>query len=103
LRFKQTVKGITIVIPIRKPEDGSAYDLTGKTITLYMKNRSTGATISLSGTPQGNPTAGNAQFTVGATDFATIGNYDMEIEITQGGTLLEKTETYGLAIEQPVH
>ena len=101
-RFKKGVKGIKFTQPITN-SDGTPYDLTGLTPTLYAKDDN-GNTITMVGTAVGDPTAGNAQFTVGTSDFATVADNDAEIEMTDGGgTLIDKTETFPLNIEAAIH
>lgn len=101
LEFKKGTYGYKLVFTITNA-DGTAYDLTGLTIKMYLKNKLTGAVKTLNGAAQGSATLGIVNVTIGNSDFDTVVDYDYELEFSSGG-FLEKTPTFILPIRAPVN
>ena len=74
-----------------KTPDGTAFDLTGYTVTLYVF--SAALLFSLVGILDADPTTGICYFTPIITDFATAGKYRFEVECTKAGAVV-KTKNY---------
>ncbi len=78
---------------------GTAYTLTGYTITFKVWKADNPGTLWLSGACSIVVAAsGTCRYLTTATDFPTAGDYVWELELTQSG-VIENTETYTLKVE----
>jgi len=83
-----------------KNADGTAFDLTGYTITLKVWASSVPGTLVVSGACSiVVAAAGTCRYLVTATDFTTINNYFLELELTQAG-VIESTRKYTLEVTE---
>ena len=89
LVVKKGDKGYTITYPVTN-DDGTAYDLSGKTVTLKVWYPGDPETIVATGAcTTGTPTLGICTYTIGASDFASNNvRYEAEIEITASGVVV---------------
>lgn len=81
-------------------KDGSAVDLTGATVKVYIKNSSTG-TVKVNGQTCTitDATNGKCKYTWGATDLDTAGDYVGEIELTDvDGKVQSSYDTFKLSV-----
>lgn len=79
--------------------DGTAYDLTGKTVTARLRNKETGATIDSDGTfSLVTPASGIFNWAYGANDVATAGRFEVQFKATSGGQF-DKTFTADWEVE----
>jgi hypothetical protein len=80
--------------------DGSARDLTGLTVTLYVYTQDQTPTLLFSGVcaVQAPATAGICTYMVVSGNFPNIGTYNAELELTQSTSYLEDTETFTIDV-----
>lgn len=71
-----------------KDEDGTVLDLTGTTVTGFIKDRDNGTTKAINGTLTlaGDPTTGVFTWAYGTTDIDTAGRFKVQFIATQGAT-----------------
>lgn len=73
-------------------DDGTAYDLTGATITGRMRNLTTGASRAISGTLEvTDADSGIFTWTYAAGDVATAGVYEVQFKATFSGGAYDLT------------
>ena len=83
-----------------KDSAGAAYNLTGYTVTLKVWEAGVSGTLILSGACSIDVAAsGTCHYTITATDFTSVADYKMELELTKSG-VIESTENYDLKIEE---
>lgn len=71
-----------------KTPDGTVFDLTGYTVTLYVWSPAGVNLFSLLGVLHADPTTGICYFTPIITDFDTVGKFRFGFELTQAGVLV---------------
>lgn len=76
------------VVEVRiKNTDGTAYDLTGKTVTVSGDLDGTYKLESLACTVDADPTTGIVTFTPSAGELADLGNIECQCRIDNGGAI----------------
>lgn len=79
---------------------GTAYNLTGYTITFKMWREGDKGNLVVNGTGSIVVAAsGTCKYTSVAADFAVAGDYLAEIELTKSGTI-ESSETFMVSVEE---
>ncbi len=76
-------KGSVYTFVVRD-EDDSLYDLTGATVTFKLKQINTSANKASVACVLSAPTSGECTYTVGLTDFDTVGVFDAQLLIVNG-------------------
>jgi hypothetical protein len=83
-----------------KDSDGDAYDLTNYSINLKVWKPGVYGTLVVNGVCNvTNASLGTCTYTVTNTDFTSIADYKMELELTKTG-IKESTENYDLKVEE---
>jgi len=84
-------------------EDGTAYDLTGATMSARIKNRGTGVAAAATGTfALVTASSGIFSYRPSAADVLTDGTYQIQFIATYGDSTKDKTFAVGLTISEAI-
>ena len=79
---------------------GSAYDLTGYTVTLKVWSPGVPGTLLIDDSCTiDDASSGTCHYSVSSGDFDTVGIYHGELELTQAG-IVESTEVFGITVSE---
>lgn len=101
LRFVQNAYGFDIVFTITNNAD-TVIDLTGKTVSLELKDIAGTTSKDISLSLSGTPTDGTATWSVVETDLDTYSVFDTEITVTETGVSAEKFNVGLLTVTQEI-
>lgn len=80
------IGGQVFTVSVKK-SDGTAYDLTGKTVTVSGSMDGTYVLSSVSCTLSATPTDGSVTFTPSSAELASVGVIDCQLRIDNGGAI----------------